>query len=132
MKPPNEKYANLSHVNALRPTEHLLSVGKMYPGIWKVIDLNREAFPHLPSWCHLPENLDIYGGVKHDGSASKYAGLSPIKYCVPALATWRLSQGIFTFEKELLDTFWDTSIRGKIPASTLDFLPHHCVYIDTG
>ncbi len=48
-----------------------------------------------------------------------------------ALATWRVTQGIYLFDPDLAAAVADTPLSGDLPAETLFHLPEWCVYVDT-
>jgi hypothetical protein len=50
---------------------------------------------------------------------------------VGALATWRVTQGIYRFDPDLAAAVADTPLSGDLPAETLFHLPEWCVYVET-
>jgi hypothetical protein len=48
-----------------------------------------------------------------------------------ALATWRVTQGIYCFDSDLAEAIADTPRNGELPADLLFHLPEWCVYIET-
>jgi hypothetical protein len=50
---------------------------------------------------------------------------------VGALATWRTTQGVYSFDPTTFDALWKTPVTGEIPTRVLYHLPEWCVYIPT-
>ncbi|MEW6213482.1 MAG: hypothetical protein AB1631_34625, partial [Acidobacteriota bacterium] len=50
---------------------------------------------------------------------------------VAALAAWRMTRGIYRFDRTLFNHLIETPIEGKIPIEVLYRLPEWCVYIET-
>lgn len=48
-----------------------------------------------------------------------------------ALAAWRVTQGIYRFDKELYAALRETPVLGDIPHNVLYRLPEWCVYVET-
>lgn len=115
-----------------RPSQYLIQVGKEFPNIWKDIDTFIEKYNSCwPEWCFLPSTANIWNAKSDDGSEPT-VDLSELQSAIPCLAAWRTTQGIFTFDNDVLEALWNTSIEGMIPTDVLDYLPHWCVYVDTG
>lgn len=48
-----------------------------------------------------------------------------------ALATWRVTQGVYRFDPTLLEAVTSTPLDGDVPENVLFCLPEWCVYIET-
>lgn len=48
---------------------------------------------------------------------------------VGALAAWRVTKGIYSFDSTVLDALWHTPVTGDIPVEVLERLPEWCCYI---
>jgi hypothetical protein len=110
--------------------QHVASVQRKYPDIWKQVDQLRaergKTLPKWPAWCFLPlagAYAIITGGrddIKPTGSDIGVVG---------ALAAWRITKGIYDFDPTVLDELWKTPVDGDIPAEVLDKLPEWCCYV---
>jgi hypothetical protein len=48
-----------------------------------------------------------------------------------ALATWRMTKGLYRFHEALLAELWESPVTGKIPPQVLMTLPEWCCYVET-
>lgn len=48
-----------------------------------------------------------------------------------ALAAWRMTKGIYRFDKTVMDSLIETKIDGELPVDVLFKLPEWCIYIET-
>lgn len=123
------------------PVQHVAHFARHYPGIWKDVDglveERGKAFPYWPKWCFLPSSvLDTavaQAGKKPwiNDSEDKRAVARTIGRQVAALATWRLTKGIYRVDRTVLDDLWETPISQEIPADVLFHIPEWCIYIET-
>ena len=101
---------------------HLARAKKLYPGVWKTLEKVRESRgksnPDWPKWCWLPA-----GAAMH-----RYDPVSGM--ILTALATWRVTKGIYRFNEDLREALIDTPVK-KVPSGVLYSLPEWCVYIET-
>ncbi|MHB8205271.1 MAG: AcrVA2 family anti-CRISPR protein [Desulfomonilaceae bacterium] len=120
-------------MNVSRPSILLRNLSQDYPGIWKIADSFRadrgKTLPKWADWCFLP-------------LAAAYAIVSACDDSLPpldrvrqlprigALAAWRVTQGIYRFDKEILKRIWDTPVKGDLPIEIFFRLPQWCVYIE--
>ncbi|MCP4131673.1 MAG: hypothetical protein GY754_11905 [bacterium] len=117
-----------------RPIRLLKEKGKEYPDVWKHI--NELALMKLhnemdwPDWCYVPLAAS-YAAVSGGGDNRVSADKIPDVGIVGALATWRLTEGIYSFDESLFNSLWETPIEGKLPIEVLFRLPEWCVYIET-
>ena len=81
-----------------------------------------------PAWCYLPlpawqEAVEIAlpFGLPHAEAEAE----------IPALGTWRMTQGIYRIDATVCDALLDTPADGDIPADVLLRLPQWCVYVET-
>jgi len=106
--------------------------GMDYPGCWRdfdqlLHDVRASGVTWQP-WCWAP-------------LAAAYAIVSKGALVAPdrtgdiarlgALATWRLTQGIYRLDETLLDELWASDVEGALPSTTLQHLPEWCVYVET-
>lgn len=115
----------------LRATKHLNLYGNMFPQQWKKIDKLKEKFGDaVPDWCFFPMEAPIWDDGLLDGFET--TEVEHIKQIVPALASWRASQGVYRFDPLTIDAVWNTPINSIIPVDVLNFMPELCVYVETG
>ncbi|WP_439444464.1 hypothetical protein ABWU93_11470 [Xanthomonas translucens pv. translucens] len=108
------------------------AAGHAYPQAWGQVDhfrLQRGSTPDFdwPAWCYMP----IAGGlacVDPHGIGTPTAVRRGV--CLTALATWRMTQGIYRFDPALRDAVLATPLDGDIPDDHLEHLPEWCVYVD--
>lgn len=122
-----------------RPREMVSSIGRSCPEVWCMVDQVRATrgkgtIPTWPDWCFLPmaawqgiskAAIEDMGGVQPDSSHRRDA----VK--LAALATWRLTQGVYRFDPTLYKAVEATALDGDIPQDVLFHLPEWCVYIET-
>jgi hypothetical protein len=103
-----------------------------YPGCWRRLDELRHDVRAQgvtwPEWCWLP--LAGAYALVSDGKSLDPARASDVAR-VGALATWRLTQGIYRLDETLLDELWGSELEGAIPTTVLEHLPEWCVYVET-
>jgi hypothetical protein len=126
--------ANAIDARICRPREILTAIGRRYPHAWKVCQEFRSdkggALPSWPDWCFLP--LPAMYPVVTDGrdmDLSKQQALD--LYRLAALASWRMTQGIYRFDPAVFDAVADTRVNGDLPHEILFRLPEWAVYVET-
>ena len=88
-----------------------------------------------PSWCYVPIAAGF--AVATDGKAIEKMSLmdrmegAEYGSCISALATWRVTQGIYRFHPDVLDAVWETPLDGNIPVEILFHFPEWCIYVET-
>jgi len=123
-----------------RPREHLAAAGRLYKGAWKRIDHFRAGrareYPDWPDWCFIPIAA-TYGIVADDAGVdgSMLALTHPERLADPArlaaLASWRITQGIYRFDPALYASVVDTPVERDLPCDVLYRMPEWCVYVET-
>ena len=119
-----------------RPREHVRAAGHFYPQAWKQVDIFRASrskdVPAWPDWCFLPLSA-AYAIVSADHGVSRITDPAIIGDVarLGALATWRVTQGIYRIDPALFLRLWETPVSGDIPVDVLYRLPEWCVYIET-
>ncbi|MEY6431094.1 hypothetical protein ABC977_01575, partial [Thioalkalicoccus limnaeus] len=119
--------------DTVRPRAILSAVRRAYPNAWRDTDRLRaqrgREVPDWPEWCFLPLQgfAAILSGAdgRVDPPRIHHLGI------VGALATWRVSQGIYRFDPDLAAALADTPLSGDLPTDTLFHLPEWCVYVET-
>ncbi|MBF0235868.1 MAG: hypothetical protein HQK65_22970 [Desulfamplus sp.] len=85
-----------------------------------------------PDWCYLPvgaAHTVIWDECNRQGLAIEKA--IPDVGNLAAILNWRITKGVYRFDKELLDSLWDVTLDKDIPADVIfDRLPEYCCYID--
>lgn len=119
----------------LRPCEHLITAGKLYPAAWKQAEHFRSIrgrdVPDWPEWCFLPM-AGWYSIVSSAVGAERLAHtIAGDIGRLAALGAWRMTQGIYRFDQTLYDEIKSTPITGDLPCSVLYHLPEWCTYIET-
>ncbi|AXV99234.1 hypothetical protein CJO80_27150 (plasmid) [Ralstonia solanacearum] len=127
-------------MDTTRPQQHLIAAANIYPGAWRRVDEIRagrgKQYPDWESWCFFP--LAGAAAIVADAAG---VDVSMLPHFHPArvddaarlgaLATWRVTQGIYRFDPALYPALIDTPLDGSIPHDVLYRLPQWCVYIET-
>lgn len=117
----------------MAPTDRLVEIARRYPGAWAEVDrlrdLRGQGLPLWPGHCYLP----IAGGVAiaSEGVDARVPLVAQDAAALVGLAAWRVTQGVYRFDAELLDALWRTPVRGDLPVELLHRLPEWCVYVET-
>lgn len=117
------------------PTPHPVQVlndySRRFPGAWAQFAAFREMrgreLPDWPDWCWMPV-AGAYAVVSQGGDIPPE--LVPDVGVLHALASWRLSKGIYRFDPELYEAIASTPLEREIPADVLLRLPEWCVYVE--
>ena len=107
---------------------HINRLTSQYPQTWQKAEEFRQKNGnglHWPEWCYLPTGgstviIENYHGMHNIASIPEHSALAP----------WRLSQGIYSFDPDVKEELYKTSISGEIPAQAFLGLPEWCIYID--
>lgn len=118
-----------------RPREHLIAIGKLYPGAWRQYDTFRQdrgsdGLPDWPDWCYCPL-AGAYAIVSGGGDNRVPLQMMGDVARLGALAAWRVTQGIYRFDDDLRDSLLDTPLTGNLPCEALHRMPEWCVYVET-
>ena len=113
-----------------RLTGYLRKYAELYPGAWKAFEYFRrgkEILGGWPDWCWCPLGAS-YAIVGHGENISfdKVPDVSTLG----ALATWRITQGIYRFDSDLFKSLWETELEERLPIDVFFRLPEWCVYIE--
>lgn len=113
--------------SAVLPLSLVADYGKKYPFVWDAAQQFRE-WPEADwdkSHCYIP----IAAGC----AICDHFKMPPdAVYMVPALAAWRQSKEVYTFDPDLADALYAQADDTKIPSKILMQLPFFCVYLDSG
>jgi len=119
----------------LKPKQLLRELSRKAPRVWDHIKSFRKAkgkdLPDWPDWCYVPLAAG-YSIASDIGPAEKIL-FDPIlnPASITALATWRVSQGVYRFDADLFNILIDQPFEGNLPCDVLKRLPEWCVYIET-
>jgi hypothetical protein len=126
--------------NQHRARARLDAMSGVFRWIFKALSEIREHERSWPDYIYVPlvelakrlpkflsqEELMFLGSGMSNGSYALASFLST----GTMLATWRITQGIYRFDKTLYPHLIDTDV-GKIPVDVLCHLPEWCVYLET-
>ncbi|ADY27506.1 hypothetical protein Deipr_2382 (plasmid) [Deinococcus proteolyticus MRP] len=129
---------------ARRLQQLLKHYGTIYPQAWKQAEtLHRTRQGEWPDYCYLPMTLTHSTVLGTYRQAARQPGfqtglpehalqlvMAQDTAVLSALTAWRLGQGIYRFDPELLRELWETPAEGSIPAELLTRLPEYCLYIE--
>lgn len=116
-----------------RPLTHLIAVGNQYPTAWREFDFfraDRSGLPSWPDWCFLPLAASyavISGGGSNRVPFHRIGDVARLG----AIAAWRVTQGIYRYDKTLFESIVSTPVEGDLSCELLQYLPEWCVYIET-
>jgi hypothetical protein len=126
--------------NACRPRAHVAVAKHYYPDAWQLADKFRAGrgthYPDWPNWCFLPIAAGL-GIIAEDAGIDlmELPRLYPMRVTdaarLTALATWRVTQGIYRFDPAVYEAVRGTPLTGDIPDEVLYRLPEWCVYVET-
>jgi hypothetical protein len=114
-----------------RPVKHLAQFNAQNPGFWRDHDRRRAEYAEghkWPGWCYLPLHVTTRSmwRIRADRGISLHAGEA---VGVGALASWRLTKGIYLFDETVFEELWHTDITGNLPVELLQRLPEWGVYV---
>lgn len=115
-----------------RLKKYLAEYAEKYPGAWKQFELFRmgrgKELDNWPEWCWCP--LAGSYAIVNQGKVVPQEKILDISILV-ALATWRITQGIYKFDSDLYKSLWETSLDEKLPIEVFYRLPEWCVYVES-
>ena len=120
-----------------RPKQLLDEYMRLFPGFFKLCIGYANNKGHgsefqWRNWCYLPRTTVLDAMMSYLEEDEEICQEDKdLAYIMQALATWRMSQGVYVFDEDILHELWETPIDDKLPEETLFHLPEHCVYIAT-
>ncbi len=122
-------------IKSIRPRDHLIAAGKLYPNAWAMVDEFRNSrgrdLPEWPNWCYLPLS-GFYAIVSSDARVDHLPlHLIPDVARLAAIGTWRVTQGVYRFDPAVYESIRETPLTGDLPCDALYRLPEWCIYIET-
>lgn len=115
----------------MRPSHHLNTISKQYPGIWKHVEHFRKGkgkdYDDWPEWCFLPMAAS---GVIADNCGGVLSSTMLEVSTISALIAWRYTQGVYCFEPEVYIEIASTAVDKEIPVDVLYRLPEWGVYVE--
>lgn len=126
-------HPNRSKKNIPRPGLMLREIAKRYPDAWRIYDQFRQdrgkgGLPNWPDWCYCPmaaAHAVLSEADNFDDGLGSLVGIQTLA----ALSAWRVSQGIYRFDPDIISAITTTPID-TIPVEVLYHLPEWCVYIE--
>lgn len=111
----------------------LEAVGKAFPGAWQQFDAFRQQRGSArdfdwPEWCYMP--IAAGDAIVH-GDGPRVLSRAHLPALLTAMATWRMTQGIYRYDPAIYPEILDTPIDAEIPAAVLYRMPEWCAYIET-
>src|SRR5579872_2800043 len=117
-----------------RAREILTTVSHAFPTAWRQVDSLRSSrgkgLPQWPEWCFLPTRYTHAIAAGGTGRRLPYEQ-SHYSSMLGALAAWRVSQGIYQFDRTLYDALTHTPLNRDLPHEPLMRLPEWGIYIET-
>lgn len=111
-----------------RTQRALQSAGVLYHNAWAQFDQFRRGKgstgPDWADWCYMPIAASMAVVQSHRGDMLADPAI------LTALATWRMTRGIYRFDPALLGAVIDTPLD-TLPVDHLYRLPEWCVYVET-
>lgn len=107
-----------------RPLEIIRAYGALYPDLWKRVDALRQK-RWWPAWCFLP-NVAAHALVGRKPETQREMDKAIIGGVL--LASWRLSKGVYVFDRELAGAL-ETTRMDRIPTEVVFRMPEQCLYI---
>lgn len=121
---------------AQRLQHYIKHFAALYPSAWHDAERfyrNRAQMGNWPDWCFVP----MAGAIATVMSTAQRAPFrippAVIAYgtaVLGALIPWRLGQGVYRFDADLLADLWETPVDGDIPGEILFRLPEYAVYVE--
>lgn len=120
---------------AERLQSYIKEYGERYPDCWSMLEMFRRdrgvaPLPDWPDWCWCP----LAGATAIIGLHVNEQRLSPQHAFdigpLGALATWRMTRGIYRYDSDLFHELWHTPIEGDLPIDVLYRLPEWCVFVE--
>jgi hypothetical protein len=119
----------------LRPkqilTDYYTRHREPFRGIYMFVEhRGRDGFPDWSPWCFAPLSA-AYAAVSGGGENRLGPDQGALVGIIGALAAWRVSQGIYRFDRDVFSALWETPIDEYINEEILFRLPEYCLYIET-
>jgi len=122
-------------ISNLKPKLLLKELSRRCPNVWDHIKSFRRGkgkdLRDWPDWCYMPiaAGYSIATSIGPPGEVLFDPLINPAS--ITALATWRVSQGVYRFDADLFGALIDQPFEGNLPCDVLKRLPEWCVYIET-
>ena len=115
--------------SALIPLNLVNFYTRTYPSVWDAAQKFRDWDEQEANWdkskCYIP----VAAGC---AICDLFSMPRSAIYMVPALAAWRQSKEVYTFDPDLAETLYEQASDTKLPCAVLMRMPFYCVYIDSG
>lgn len=113
-------------------TRMLTFLAERNQDLWKRVDKERAVRPSdWPDYCFLPQPYAYRILNPHPKTRLTMQEMADLVDGprLAALASWRVTQGIYRFDSDLFDELWETPVN-DIPCQIFRRLPEWCVYIE--
>jgi hypothetical protein len=102
-----------------------------YKQVWREMDRLRYANGNRswPDWCFVPQSL--LNGSFETTTASTDGQFVVALSVARALGTWRVTQGVYSFDGDVFEHVTNTEQAGPLPVEILLQLPEWCIYVST-
>lgn len=97
--------------------------GRAMPGVWARYESCRDAYrvqQDWPTWCYAPTAVAFPITGERPALAAK----------LTALAAWRMTKGIYRFDRTLYAALMATPLDAAVPVDVLRRLPGWCIYVE--
>jgi hypothetical protein len=112
---------------------YLRKYSAKYPDCWKRVEEMRSGRaandPSWPPWCFFPIKQS-YLLLKTYIKKFALGDVNDIGV-VAALATWRMTRGVYRFDETVYSEVTHTPAEGKLPVDVFFHLPEWCMYVET-
>lgn len=114
-----------------RPSLLLAEANRRHPGLWRLLDARRMTRKDTgPDWCFIPIS-EVIAGLPIDGRDEKaLVKAASIGAYLTALYIWRVTQGIYQIDPDVMDALGTMPVDEDIPDAVLYRLPEWCLHID--
>lgn len=113
--------ANVARPHSARAMLEIM--GRQLPNVWTTHEMLRSTGrlrAQWPDWCYAPLAV-----------AEPLCGGRPdLAFKITALASWRLTQGIYRVDQTLLNALLDTPLDDDVPIDVLMRMPEWCIYLE--
>lgn len=118
------------------PLKLLREYSREFPGAWRQIarfrDDRGKDLPWWPEWCYCPiaGTLAIVTGGSLSQEKILERAITHPPAILAALAAWRVTKGIYTFDPTLLGEIAHMPLDGEIPVEVFLSLPEWCIWVE--
>lgn len=114
-----------------RPVLMLNQLTKQFPNTWETVEGFRKDKKELgdwPDWCFIPISA-LFAITQNTELAIEEQIVAA--YQLTALASWRMTKGIYRFDPAVYAALLDSTLEGDLPSDIFFKLPEWCLYLET-